>query len=86
MFKQTLKSRERPADYLFFNTTGLPAQVFDEVVTWCEERFGKPAFDCHDEDERWGGHSVSIGREKMGSFWFRETQDAFEFKMRWGGQ
>lgn len=83
MFKQTLKKREGTPDYLFFNTTGLSLDTFDEVMEWCSERFGEPAYAQDECDERWGHHSVMVGPEKLGTIWFRHEQDAIEFKLRW---
>lgn len=81
MFRQTYKKRE--GGYLFFNTTGIDADTHDEVMEWCEERFGERGFIPDDDQDRWGAHTVHVGTEKIGTIWFQREDDAIEFKLRW---
>lgn len=63
------------------NNVDAPAEDCLEVYNWVVERFGERE-PRYDEDgnplrPRW------MGDQGAGSFWFREDNDAFEFRMRW---
>jgi hypothetical protein len=57
-------------DYCFSSKVDLPLEQIEEMQVWCRERFGDPA---HGGRYDWN----------HGTFFFRDENDAFEFRMRW---
>lgn len=63
---------------------------FREVAAWCTERWGAPAvrpilysFDGM-QDAEWRGNGSTWALLGSGG-WFKHPEQAFEFRMRWGG-
>lgn len=54
------------------------AKTLKACLHWCHAQFGECGQTMH--SHRWFFHSAQHGTM---SFWFREDDDAFEFKMNW---
>lgn len=84
MFKQTLRKRDgENAAFLFFSAYNMTVEIYDEAIEWCIDHYGDPGFVPEDGMDRWGHHGIAMGRDKIGTVWFRDEHDAIEFKLRW---